>query len=139
MSTEANKVLVHRLYQALNEKDVAALDEILDPNYVDHSLPPGVPPTREGFKQVVGIFRTAFPDFHHTIESLIAEGDKVVVRSTLSGTHTGEFFGIPPTANKVSLAQIHIARVVNGRLIEHWNNEDDLGFMQQLGVVPAMA
>ena len=97
MSTEENKAMVRRFIEdVFNKQNVSALDGFLAPNVVHHSLPPGMPRDREGFKQLVSVLLAAFPDFHSTVEDMIAEGDKVVARATTGGTHKGEFFGIPP-------------------------------------------
>jgi len=80
----------------------------------------------------------AFPDLHYTIEDMIAEGDKVVVRLTFSGTHRGEFMGVAPTNKRVTTTAIFIQRIVSGKLVEEWSNADLLGFFQQLGVIPSV-
>jgi hypothetical protein len=77
----------------------------------------------------------AFPDLHIDVEDMIAEGDKVVARVTASGTHQGEFMGIAPTGNRVEFSAIDIARIAEGKIVEHWSNSDQLGMMQQLGVM----
>jgi predicted ester cyclase len=82
------------------------------------------------------MFRQAFPDSYFTIEDMIAEGDKVVTRKTFHGTHEGEFMGIPPTRRRVSISLIDIVRIAGGRVVEHWSLADNLGMMQQLGVIP---
>ncbi len=136
MSTEDNKALVHRLIEeAWNEGSLAIIDELLSPDYVLHIDAPGVP-DREGYKQAVIMHRTAFSDFHFTIEDMIAAGDKVVLRATLRGTHTGDFMGIGPTGKPVTLTAISIRRLEAGRIAEEWVETDMLGLMQQMGVVP---
>ncbi len=82
------------------------------------------------------MFRQAFPDSYFTVEDMIAEGDKVATRKTFHGTHQGEFMGIPPTGQQVSIGLIDIVRIVDGRVVEHWAMGDNLGMMQQLGVIP---
>jgi predicted ester cyclase len=79
-----------------NKKNLAAIDDFVDPNVVDHSAPPGLPGGVEGARQFAGMFLTAFPDLHFTVEDMIAEGDKVVARVTLRGTHQGAFMSLPP-------------------------------------------
>jgi predicted ester cyclase len=82
------------------------------------------------------MLRSAFPDFHATIDDIIAEGDKVVLRQTWTGTHKGEFMGIPPTGKRVSFGVIDIIRVDGDKCVEHWGQMDNAGLMQQLGAVP---
>ena len=140
MSTEENKAIVVQLYEEIfNKGDLDLADKLVAPNAVNHDpqMPPGAPGGPQGLKFVVTMLRSAFPDDHHTIEDLVAEGDKVVVRLTHSGTHQGTFLGLPPTGKHVSNTSIHIFRFADGQLVEHWANRDDLGLMQQLGVIPA--
>ena len=137
MSTEDNKAVVRRFYEeVMNQKKRAVLDEVFDLNVVDHFAPPGTPGGLEGARQTLGMFLTAFPDLHFTVEDLIAEGDKVVARATLSGTQQGAFMGIPPTGKHVTMTGIDINRFVGGKSVEHWVEMDTLGLMQQLGVIP---
>lgn len=97
MSTEENKARVHRFYEEVfNRKNMAALDEFIDPQAIDHSAPAGAPGGIEGARQFADMFLTAFPDGRFIVENLIAEGDQVVARLTQSGTHQGIFLGIPP-------------------------------------------
>jgi predicted ester cyclase len=84
------------------------------------------------------MFRAAFPDGSMTIEDMIAEGEKVVTRKTYRGTHQGELLSIPPTGRHVSVGLIDIMRIVDGKVVEHWNVGDDLGMLQQLGVIPPL-
>ena len=137
MSTEENKANVRRGFEAVNQKNLAVFDELLTPDIVVHNAST----TNQGleaYKQVLSMYMTAFPDLHFTIEDMIAEGDTVVVRYTTRGTHQGNFMGIPPTGKQVSGTGIFIDRIVNGKAVEQWINGDDLGLLQQLGVVPAM-
>ena len=135
--SEANKTLVRRFYEEVfNKGNLAAIDEICSPNVVDHSLPPGLPAGIAGVKQLVGMYRAAFPDLALTIEDMIAEGDKVVVRWSGVGTHRGDLMGIAPTGKQVAISGIGIDRIANGKLAEHWERFDEMGMMQQLGIVP---
>ncbi len=137
MSTEDNKTLVRRFYEEVfNQKNRAAIDEFSDPNYVDHTAPPGLPGGIEGQKQLIGMYLTAFPDLHLTVEDMIEEGDKVVSRWSGSGTHQGMFMGIPPTGKHGTATGIEIVRIVGSKFVEHWMELDALGLLQQLGVVP---
>jgi len=135
---EANKALVRRIYEeVLNQRNLAVADEVTTLDSLNHEGPDELRDGPEGVRNVVRMLSAAFPDYHMTIEDMIAEGDKVVVRSTLSGTHQGAFFGIPPTGKTFTQGQIHILRIENGKVAEHWAMRDDLGMMQQLGAIPA--
>ena len=138
MSAEENKAIVRRFVEEVqNRGDLAALDELCAPDFVNHSAPPGVPPTREGLEQLTALFRRAFPDGQMAIEEMLAEGDRVATRKTFRGTHQGDLMGLPPTGRRVEIGLIDIVRVVDGRVVEHWNAVDNLGMMQQLGAIPA--
>ena len=138
MSTESNKALVrHLVDEVQNRGNIAAMDEIAAPTFVNHSAPPGMSSDREGLKQLTLLFRQAFPDGVMTVEDMLAEGDLVATRKTFRGTHQGEFMGIPPTGRHVAIGLIDIVRVVDGRVVEHWNVVDNLGLLQQLGVLPS--
>ena len=137
MSVEENKAIVHRIMEEIfNKGNVAAADELIASNFVDHNPVCGQPAGLEGLKQVVTMFRTAFPDLHCTVEEMIAEGDKVMARGTIRGTHKGEFMGVPPTGKRVRVTGIDIVRIAGGKVVERWGNFDEMGMMQQLGVVP---
>jgi steroid delta-isomerase-like uncharacterized protein len=136
MSTEDNKALMHRAYDALNQKNLAVLDEVYAPDLVVHIVSTTIQGL-EAFKQGLSLFLTAFPDARFTIEDMIAEGERVVVRYTFRGTHTGNFMGIAPTGKQVTQTGITINRFANGKAVELWGNVDDLGLLQQLGAVPA--
>jgi steroid delta-isomerase-like uncharacterized protein len=139
MSTEQNKALVRRLMEdVFNRGNIGLVDELFAPDFVEHEeLPPGIPPGIEAVKMLPTIFRSAFPDFQITVDDVIAEGEKVVVRSTWSGTHKGEFMGIPPSGKSVSFGVYDTIRIAGGKVVEHWGQMDNMGLMQQLGVVPA--
>ncbi len=138
MSVEQNKALDRRYYEEIwNQGNVASYEELASPDVVTHGTPPGITGDFEGIKQAISIHRTGYPDMHFEIEDQLAEGDKVVTRSTLTGTHRGEWFGIPPTGKRVSIEMITIQRWRGGKMVEAWLAMDMLGWMQQLGVVPA--
>ncbi len=137
MSAQENKALVRRFVDEVQSGgNIDAIDELCSPEFVNHSAPPGVPSNCEGVKQVTAMFRQAFPDSYFTVEDMIAEGDKVATRKTFRGTHQGQFMGIPPTGRRVSIGLIDIVRIADGRVVEHWSMGDNLGMMQQLGVIP---
>ena len=141
MSTEENKAVFRRLIEESNkgkEAAMAALEELYAPDYVYHMGGFG-DMDLAAWKQMALAWLTAFPDSHTTLEDLIAEGDKVVARCTMRATHRGEFMGIPPTGKQVSFTGIEIDRIKDGKFVESWFNEDDLGLLQQLGAIPQMA
>ena len=137
MSTEDNKALMHRAYDALNQKHLAVLDEVYAPDLVVHIVSTTIQGL-EAFKQGLSLFLTAFPDARFTIEDMIVEGDRVVVRYTFRGTHQADLMGIPPTGKQVTVTGMIITRTVNGKSEEGWLNFDALGMLQQLGVIPTM-
>ena len=135
--SEQNRAIQRRIDEEIwGNGNVAAIEELLAPDFVAHN-PGGPPQDRNGFAQLVTVFRTGFPDMSMAVEDQIIEGDRVVQRATMRGTHTGEFQGIPPTGKQVTMGGISINRFAEGKLAEHWSQFDSLGLMQQLGVVPA--
>jgi steroid delta-isomerase-like uncharacterized protein len=140
MGVEENKANARRFVdEVINRGNLAAVDELTGPNFVDHSAPPGVPPTAEGAKAFFGMFHSAFPDLHATVDDVIAEGDRVVQRRTTSGTMRGDFMGMPASGKVASWSGIHIIRFVDGKLVEHWSVVDMIGMLTQLGFGPAQS
>jgi predicted ester cyclase len=136
MSTEDNKALVRRLYaEVMGKGNMTEADELLSTQYVEHL--PAPTPGREGLKQLVMMVRSAFPDIHNTVEDAVAEGDRVAVRIGVRGTHQNAFLGIPPSGKAVEWGEIHIYRVVGGKIVEHWGEADQLGLVQQIGAIPS--
>jgi len=134
MSTQDNKALVQRFHEeVLNRRNLAALDQFVSPNAVNHSVPAGLP---QGPSQFLSLHLNAFPDLQVTVEDLLADGDKVVARVSIRGTHQGALRGISPTGKPISVMAINILRIVNGQIVEHWGLADRLSTLQQLGVVP---
>ena len=135
MSTEENKTLLRRTYEAVNQGNLTAFFEQFTPDFVlrNGSL------TIQGldaFKQLEAMLLAALPDIHYTVEDLLAEGNKVAVRLTVTGTHRGVFLGIPPTGKHTTVTESAISRIVGGKIAEHWSETDMLGLLQQLGVIP---
>jgi len=131
--TEANKAVRRRYYEEVwNQGNLDVIDEIYPPDRDWHRYG-----NADGFKQYVAATRAAFPDLHYTIEDMIAEGDLVAVRTTATGTHKGEFMGIPPTGVHATMTGLLISPIIDGKIQTSWVNEDNLGMMQQLGVIPA--
>jgi steroid delta-isomerase-like uncharacterized protein len=138
MSAEQNKMSIQRWVEvAWNNGNLAIADEVYSADYLLHD-PAGPIQGPEALKQFVATFQTAYPDIHATIEDMIAEGNKVVWRYTVRGTHQGEFMGIAPTGKSITLTGILISRFADGKVVEDWNNYDALGMLQQLGVIPSM-
>jgi len=135
--SEENKALFHRFVnEGINKRNVELIGELMDANYIEHNPIPGVSPGLDGMKEMMGMFFAAFPDLNSTIDMLVAEGDLVAGRMTSTGTHTGDFMGIPATGKRVTFTETHIVRIANGKAVEHWGNQDDMAMMQQLGVIP---
>ncbi len=135
--TEENKALVRQFYAEIDKGNLAAMDELVAEDYVNHSPPPfpGLRPGREGLKQAFEIAWRATPG-RHEIEDQIAEGDKVVTRLTAYGKHEGELPpGIPPTGSDLRMTAVVIHRIEDGKLAEKWSDRDDLALLQQLGVI----
>ena len=141
MSGEENKTLMRRFYEeVMNQKNVAAINEFFAPTFVNHSasqlgMTGG---DLEHVKQFLSMVMQSFPDLNYTVEDLLAEGDKVTARLTISGTQQGAFMGIPPTGKHATVSDIEIFRITGGKAIETWVQVDFLGLLQQLGVVPPM-
>ena len=132
MSIEQNKQIARRFFeQFIGQGRFDVLAELTIPSFIDHSLPPGVTPA-----QIIGVFRAGFPDLTLTVEDQAAENDRVVTRWTVHGTHTGDFSGIPATGKTMTMPGITIQRLKNGKLVEAWVQYDQLGLLQQLGVIP---
>jgi steroid delta-isomerase-like uncharacterized protein len=142
MDAEENKALIRRYFEAIDRAcesgDSRVIDEFLAPDFIEHNPFPGIPATREGWKQAFAMFVAGAPGWH-VVEDLVAEGDKVAGRITAHGTHTGELFGIPATGKEIHVRGIAIWTIRNGRIIEHWHETDQAGLLRQLGVLPADA
>lgn len=138
MATEDIKGYIYRYVQEIwNSGNLSIVDELLAPEGVYHNV--GMPDVVgiEAFKQLVTMYRTAFPDLHFTLEEVVAEGNTGVARWTSSGTHLGELMGIPPTGKHTSVSGINMSHYHEGKLVEEWSRWDTLSLMQQLGVAPA--
>lgn len=138
MSLEENKAIVHREVEFWNTGDMAIFDEIMAPSFIGHD-PSGLHAgTLEQYRKNVAALLAAFGNMNLIIDDLIAAGDKVVKRWSVTCTHAGEFMGIPATGNAIKFTGINIFRIVDGKIVELWVNSDSLGFMQQLGAIPPM-
>ena len=136
MSTETNKELIRRYQEAHNTNNLDALEAIVAADLITHNQMPGLSSGLEGGKMVHQMAVAAIPDFRADIEDLIAQGDKVVARLTFRGTHTGgDFMGIPPSGRSFTFSATSIFRIADGKIVEHWGEEDALGWLQQLGAM----
>jgi steroid delta-isomerase-like uncharacterized protein len=137
MSTEQNKAKATRfIHEVLNTGNLGALSEFMAADYVEQAAPPGLPPTSEGVGLFFAMLRQTFPDFQYTIEDVVAEEDKVVLRVTGHGTMQGALMAMPATGQHADWAEIHIARFRNGMMVEHWAVIDQMSMLQQLGLMP---
>ena len=139
MLSETNKTVSRRFFDEVwNKGNLTVLNEIIAKDHVNSGPGsiPGLPTGPEGTKQLVTVYRNAFPDVHFTIDEQIAEGDKVVTRWTAQGTHQGELAGLPATGKSSTVTGIAVDRIVNGKIAESWGIFDEFGMMQQLGAIP---
>ena len=138
MSIEENKNIVRRYQDIYNSNNLDALTEVVSEDLLTPKIMAGVPHGIEGAKVAHQIMLAGFPDYQTVIDDLIAEGDKVAARITMSGTNTGNFMGIPPTGKFISFTGMYVARISNGKIVEHWGEEDGVSLLAQLGVLPKM-
>lgn len=138
MSEEVrNKALMRRFYEELwSRGNLGAIPELVAEDFVDHRAPVGQPSGREELAGLVVMWRTGFPDMQETVEDLISEGDKVMGRFLMRGTHRGEFMGVAPTGRSVTMSGIDIVRIADGKISEFWYAEQMLELMQQLDAAP---
>jgi predicted ester cyclase len=134
--SEENKRIARAVLEELFEKgNLDAADELIHPDFVNHEAPPGNPQGPEGLKETVAWLRGLWGPMHADVEDEIVEGDKVVARVMMHGRHLGEFLGRQPTGKEYAVEHIHIWRIADGRVIEHWSVRDDLGQALQLGLL----
>ncbi|HKY53192.1 MAG TPA: ester cyclase [Anaerolineales bacterium] len=135
MSLEENKNIIRRYQECYNTNNLDGLDEVMSFDVLTPKIMPGFGEGLEGAKAVHQKTLIGMPDFQTVIQDLIAEGDKVVARIIMTGTHTGDFYGIPATGKRVEFSGIYIARIANGKIVEHWGEEDGVSLLTQLGVL----
>lgn len=133
----SRKAVAKRLAEEVFSRgDMRTFDEIFAEGYRNHHMPvPEIPGTKEGFRQLVLATRRAFPDVTVHIENLIEEGDLVVFNDNVTATSRGDFMGVPPTGRPLQWTEIHMLKVVDGKIVEHWANFDQLGILKQLGAI----
>lgn len=139
-SLEDNKALVRRWFEETDKGNLAIIDELCAPDYLDHAPPlPGMGEGSTAVRKANEALGAAFPDTVHVIEAQVAEGDLVVTRLRGRGMFTGEILGVPPNGKVIEITGISIHRIADGKLAEHWANADLLGFLQQMGAIPPLA
>jgi steroid delta-isomerase-like uncharacterized protein len=134
------KALAQRWFtEVMNEGKLEVIDEICSQDFIDHDPLPGTSPDFAGLKDFVTQVRSAFPDIETTAEDILVEGDRLAVRSTIRGTHKGDFMGIPASGKKVEVSNYDFVRFENDQAAEHWGTIDSAALMEQIGATPAAA
>jgi steroid delta-isomerase-like uncharacterized protein len=137
---DQNKDLMRRFYdEVLSNGDLDRISEICAEDVVDHEAPPGMPQGIEGVKAFVQMIRGGFPDLRATVEDALTEGDRTAARVKFTGTHDGEYMGIPASGRRIEIETIDIIRVADGKCVEHWGITDNMSLMQQIGAIPQEA
>ena len=132
-----NKAILRDMYAMLETGEIdAAIDQYIAEDFVEHEAVPGMEATREAPRQIFKMMQTAFPDLAISVHDMIAEGDKVAARITFTGTHSGEFFGVPASGNQVAMDGIDIMEFRDGKAVGHWGVTDMAGIMAQMGAGP---
>ena len=134
--SEQNKAVFEKLMSALNAKDMATMESLIADDFVDNDAMPGMAPGRQGMIDMMGMFVGAFAALNVVVEHWVAEGDLVVGVMTTKGTQNGEFMGMPASGKKFSVREMHMVRVANGKMAEHWGLSNEMSMMQQLGLMP---
>jgi len=135
MSIAENKAIVRRYQEIYNRNDLEALGEVVAEDLRTPKIMAGMPPGLEGARQVHATTLIGMPDWHTRLDDLVAEGDRVAARLTMTGTHSGDFWGFPASGNRVEFTGIFIVRIAGGKIVEHWGEEDGVSLLQQLGVL----
>ena len=134
---EINKRIVSQFFELLGRHDTERMEQLLVSSTQYSFHPSGMPPLDwNAHKQLLAAITRAFPDLHHNIKDMVAEGDKVAVRLNVTGTHLCEFQGIPPSGRKLSLDEMAFLTIIDGRITEGWITSDTMNFMQQIGATP---
>jgi steroid delta-isomerase-like uncharacterized protein len=139
LSADRTDSLIRRMVErAFNQGMLTVVDELLAPNGITHIPSWGMPHTREGLKQLIALFRSAFPDMRCIVEDEISVGDRVAAHWMLRGTQTGLFLGNRPSSRSIVVQGMIFARIENGQIAESWTLLDQMGVLQQLGIVPPL-
>jgi len=139
MSTEENNLRIVRriIEEGVNQQNLSVFDEVISPSFVDHEAEGSAPGGPEGEKELLRSIRESFPDWRWDVEDMLAAEDKVITRYVVRGTHRGEYMGAQPTGKEIAITGINIVRLEDGKVVESWGNSDQLGWLRQIGVVPA--
>lgn len=134
--SEENKTLIRRAWDEIfNQKNLRAVDEYFAEDAIIGFAPPGIRPDREGFKQIIGPYLTAFPDLRVVLEDQVAEDGTVASRFKVSGTHKGEFAGLAPSGKQIDYDGLNFIKVRDGKIVEVWGASDQLRLMRQIGAI----
>ena len=136
MSTEENKAVVRQLFEAINAYDLERVLDLATDDITVHTQVPGIEPGHDGFRTLMTIYFSAFPEQRVDIHELVAEGDRVLLRHTHHLVHGGDFAGMPPTGRQATVDGLELYRLRDGRIAEMWHHDDMLGLFQQLGAIP---
>ncbi len=136
MSQQDNITTTKRLGEAVNSGNLDIFHEVWAPTVIDHDPAPDQSPGPEGFIKFFSAFRAAFPDLSVAVEHMVADDDNVAIAYTVTGTHQGDFLGVPATGRRISARGMQISRFQNGQIVERWGSSDQLGILQQIGVDP---
>lgn len=134
--SEQNKAVFEKFMSALNAKDMASMESLLADDFMDNDAMLGMAPGKEGMIEMIGMYVNAFPNLNIVVDHWVAEGDLVAGVMTTEGTQTGEFMGMPASSKAFSVREMHMVRVTNGKMVEHWGLANELSMMQQLGAMP---
>ncbi len=136
-SEEQNEALIRQVLELINDRNLDAAFEFYAPDYIYHGPGGQELRGRDAIRGLWAVFLTGFPDLHSTVDDVISEGDKLVLRWTVQGTHTGEFLGIPASNKQMTLPITEIFRIADGQLVEAWDQYDNLHLMEQIDAIPA--
>jgi steroid delta-isomerase-like uncharacterized protein len=136
---EQNRDVVGQFFEFYNEHNIESIGQLISSSNYSFHLPGMAPLDWNTHKQFIAAIISAFPDFRHNVIDVVAERDKVAVRFNLTGTHKGEFQGIPPTGKKLSLDEMGFITIIDGKITEGWISADTMRLMQQIGAIPADA
>ena len=138
MQTRPKEHVVDAMDALFNRGDVDAVEQFVHPQFLNHEAARHRPRGPEGMRHTIEWLHAAFADLHLAVDDVIAEHDKVAARVTMTGHHTGRLMGMPATGRSFSVQHIHIFRLADGKLVEHWANRNDLGLISQLGLMPEL-